>query len=87
MKWKISEMVNNIQLAFLEEIDNLEWMDEQTRRRSLKKLKAMKKRIGYPEWMNNPEEYDEYYSNVSNVHLKKKYLGLIKHLLPISILL
>ncbi|XP_065222388.1 endothelin-converting enzyme homolog isoform X2 [Planococcus citri] len=62
---KISEMVDNIQLAFLEEIDNLDWMDEVTRARTLRKLKAMKKNIGYPEWMNRPEEYDLYYDNLT----------------------
>lgn len=58
-------MVESIQQAFLDEMKNVKWMDEETRKKALQKLGAMKKRIGYPAWMNNSKDYDEYYAGVS----------------------
>lgn len=57
-------MIQNIQSVFSEEVKNLEWMDNETKEVTLRKLKAMKKFIGYPTWLNDTEELEAYYDGV-----------------------
>lgn len=50
-KRKAVEMVENIKLAMADRIKQLDWMSDSTKRMALKKLSALKVKIGYPdEW-------------------------------------
>ena len=50
-KRKAVEMVGNIKLAMADRIKQLDWMSDSTKRMALKKLSALKVKIGYPdEW-------------------------------------
>lgn len=46
-------MVNNIQEAYLEQLENIVWMDSITRQSAIDKLQSMHKFIGYPDWFQN----------------------------------
>jgi endothelin-converting enzyme/putative endopeptidase len=43
------EMVQDIQNAFAENLPELSWMDDATRRRAIEKKAAMRRKIGYPD--------------------------------------
>jgi len=46
---QMTELIANLRGAFAERLQNLEWMDEPTRREALAKLEAFDPRIGHPE--------------------------------------
>jgi len=52
-KARMLKLVNNLRATLRERIQNLEWMDEPTRKEALKKLDAMGVKIGYPDkWID-----------------------------------
>ena len=52
-KARALELVNNLKEALSERIKTLEWMDEPTKQEALKKLAAMRVKIGYPDkWLD-----------------------------------
>lgn len=66
-KKRVGELVNNLQKAFENRINNLDWMSDSTKVQAKEKLYAITKKIGYPdEW----REYDvsiardQYFENV-----------------------
>ncbi len=48
-KNRMLEMVNNLQIAFANRIDKLDWMGDSTKQISKDKLQAFLKKIGYPD--------------------------------------
>lgn len=73
-KSKALEMVGNIKLAMADRIKQLDWMSDSTKQRALKKLSALKVKIGYPDkWksyagllVEKSPEQASYYQNVVN---------------------
>ncbi len=59
-------MVDSIQLAFLENMETIEWMDEKSKTAAISKIKSMKKYIGFPRWLSNKNILEKYYENVIN---------------------
>ncbi len=52
-KARALELVNNLKEALSDRIKTLEWMDEPTKQEALKKLAAMRVKIGYPDkWLD-----------------------------------
>jgi putative endopeptidase len=52
-KVRMQEMVSNLKNAFRERIQNLTWMEPETKKNALLKLKALDVQVGYPdEWLN-----------------------------------
>lgn len=57
-KQRITEMVNNLQKAFGERINQLDWMSDSTKQKAQEKLSTFMKKVGYPDkWKD--------YSNVT----------------------
>jgi len=48
-KKKMLELVEDLFIAYENRIKNLEWMSPQTKRKAVQKLKAMTRKIGYPD--------------------------------------
>ncbi|XKL61849.1 hypothetical protein PGB90_001682 [Kerria lacca] len=57
-------MVDDIKFSFLQNIENIEWMDQETKAATIKKINSMKKRIGIPELLKYPDEFNEYFEDV-----------------------
>ncbi|CAG2122583.1 unnamed protein product, partial [Medioppia subpectinata] len=53
------------------------WLDESTKNKSLNKLNAIKQNIGFPDWLLNNEELDNYYNLKQKVDPKKSFEGLL----------
>jgi len=66
-KTKMQEMVSNLKMAFRERIQNLVWMEPETKKKALMKLDAVDVQVGYPdEWLNYSElevKSDSYVKN------------------------
>ncbi|MDQ1282485.1 MAG: putative endopeptidase [Euryarchaeota archaeon] len=67
-KARMAEMVSNLKAAFRERIQNLTWMEQQTKQKALTKLEVLDVQVGYPEeWLNYSElevKNDSYVMNV-----------------------
>ncbi|KAL3994610.1 Peptidase M13 family protein [Acanthocheilonema viteae] len=55
------EMVNHLKDAFKEMLGEYNWLHESTRQKALKKINEMLSLIGYPEFIRNTKNLDEYY--------------------------
>ena len=61
----VNEMVKDISDVFVEIIDELEWMDEETRVRAKEKSAAMTNHIAYPDELLDNRKLTELYENAS----------------------
>ncbi|XP_033625061.1 endothelin-converting enzyme homolog isoform X2 [Asterias rubens] len=64
-KKKALEMIEDIRFAFLENLPLVEWMDDETRERAEDKVRAIKNKIGFPDWILDPKKLDEYHDGLS----------------------
>jgi predicted metalloendopeptidase len=62
-------MVNDIRTAFTEIVMELDWMDAETKERTLEKAHAIRPFIGFPGWLLTPGELEKYYEGVSSCAL------------------
>ncbi|XP_064461110.1 neprilysin-1-like isoform X2 [Ornithodoros turicata] len=60
-KEKAEEMIRDIKSAFLEILDDVDWMDNETRQVARAKAELMSQKIGYPQYISDPEELDKEY--------------------------
>lgn len=58
------EMVNGIRKEFEEILENVNWMDEETRKSALNKLHSMSTHIGYPDEIMDDSKIEKYYKNL-----------------------
>lgn len=63
-------MVENIQSAFQQSMERIEWMDEKTKKVTAEKLKNMKTGIGFPPWLNETKEIEAYYVEYKEVQIR-----------------
>ena len=61
---KIAIMIDHWKLAFKSQIDEVTWMDSDTKVTAKEKVDAMKQFVGYPSWMLNKTMLENYYSGV-----------------------
>lgn len=70
-KKRMDELVNNLQKAFENRIQNLDWMSKDTKERALTKLHTFLKKIGYPEkWKNYDDvviDKNNHFANAKSV--------------------
>ena len=58
-------MVKDLKESFRELVIISDWLDEETKRKSLLKLDAIIENVGYPDWLLDNQELDKYYNLVS----------------------
>ncbi|WP_405023539.1 M13 family metallopeptidase [Mangrovimonas cancribranchiae] len=74
-KEKAKNMIDNIKIAFENRINNLDWMEPETKEKAIEKLKKMKVKIAYPDqWkdysnleISSVEDGGTYFDNMKNV--------------------
>lgn len=57
-KKRMDELVNNLQVAFKNRIQKLDWMSDSTKTKALEKLDAIIKKIGYPDTWKNYDDVE-----------------------------
>lgn len=75
------EMIHTLREAFIDILDELEWMDGETRQVARQKALAMNERIGYPELLTKPESLAEEYAslNVTEEHFIQNILNVKRY--------
>ena len=58
-------MLARIVTEFGNSLPSLEWMDEKTKQKAVKKLDALGHKIGFPEISQDIKRLEEYYSKVN----------------------
>lgn len=82
-------MIGNIKDSFIQNLQNLNWMDPETKEKAETKAKAVYDMIGYPKYIKNTAELeakykdliihqDEYFKNTLNSMLFSKRKELLK---------
>uniref|UniRef100_A0A1A9ZPZ1 Peptidase M13 N-terminal domain-containing protein n=1 Tax=Glossina pallidipes TaxID=7398 RepID=A0A1A9ZPZ1_GLOPL len=61
----VRRMLENIRQAFNDLVRSTSWMDEPTKRETLKKSAGMQSFIGYPDWITNATALNAYYAGVT----------------------
>lgn len=81
------EMIEQIRIAFQDNLKNLGWMDDETRQLAKEKAAAITDMIGFPEFILKPDQLDKKYDNLiinetdyfgNNIRVSK--FSLIKNL-------
>ena len=62
---QVTEMVKYIQKSYANMINQSTWLDENTKKSALRKLKNMKSNIGYHNILDTPENLEKLYDNVT----------------------
>lgn len=72
-KQRMDELVNNLEKAFDNRIQNLDWMSAPTKERATTKLHTFLKKIGYPEkWKNYDDvtiDKNDFFANANSVRM------------------
>ena len=73
-KKKVLKMVNNLKSAFRDQIRSLDWMENKTKTRALKKLSKFRVKIGYPNKFEKYEGVEPLAHPFSNVVQVSRYI-------------
>ncbi len=63
-KTDMDVMIGHLKIAFSSLVEELDWMDPETKVRALEKAAAMREFIGYPDWIANKTIVDLAYQGV-----------------------
>jgi putative endopeptidase len=80
-KNRMLELVNNLQSAYKDRIEKLDWMSPETKKHAIEKLAAFTKKIGYPDKWKKYDDVeiskDAYYANLQSI-ARHNYMEMIK---------
>lgn len=68
------EMMKNIHEAFEKIVNELKWMDDITKNRTLNKARQMRTFVGFPEFIKDQMELDSYYADVFQTILLYRHI-------------
>lgn len=61
--------LNDIEEEMKMDIEESNWASEEIKGFALRKIKSIKKNIGYPDWYNNASIMENYFGNVCQIPL------------------
>ncbi|XP_069933191.1 membrane metallo-endopeptidase-like 1 isoform X2 [Oryctolagus cuniculus] len=66
-KKRVSELIDKVRAVFVETLDELGWMDEESKRKAQEKAMSIREQIGYPDYILEArnKHLDEEYSNLN----------------------
>lgn len=76
-KTEVEEMARRIKDAFEEAIKNTEWMDDETKNKSLIKLEHMTAKFGYPKWLQNTTVLTNLYEYVPVIYPNMSFFNIL----------
>ena len=87
-KKRVLALVNNLQKAFENRINHVDWMSDSTKQKAKEKLYAITKKIGYPDkWRDYDKvqiERAKYFENVLSLHQNEYQFELAKLNKPVD---
>ena len=66
------DLIEYIRNAFIRNMPSVTWMDNATKEAATEKALAIKTKIGFPAWIEDPASLDEYYANVRKIMIIKQ---------------
>ncbi|XP_054152475.1 neprilysin-1-like [Oppia nitens] len=76
-KEKSSLIIKDIKDSYNNLIQMNDWLDESTKNKSLSKLNAIHRNVGYPDWILDNNELDHYYNLQRSVDFKKFFESIL----------
>ncbi|UJR09778.1 hypothetical protein I4U23_014005 [Adineta vaga] len=64
-RMKANELIRNIREIFKDNLNKLQWIDEQSRNEATKKLEKIYQKVGYPDFIKNQTKLNEWYAGFS----------------------
>lgn len=64
-KENVESLYRSIVATFRRRLPNTEWMDAVTKERAMDKVNGLMHKIGYPDFLVNPDKLDEFYAKLS----------------------
>ncbi|KPM08139.1 neprilysin-like protein 2 [Sarcoptes scabiei] len=80
-KHKAEEMIKNIKKEFMLILDEVEWMDDETRNDAKKKAEMMEEHIGFPDYILDPKALDKDFEHLEfgNITYFENVVGYLKN--------
>ncbi|XP_065342049.1 endothelin-converting enzyme 2-like [Cloeon dipterum] len=89
---KVGQMMDDIRSSFIDRVNTLDWMDEETRRATLRKVNAMRVNIAFPDFLLTEGGVENYYRGLEfeegqffynllalqQLHTRNMLIGLLK---------
>lgn len=75
-KTAAEEIIQQVVEKYVSEIKKKEWMDEETKKRSLEKTSNLKINTGYPDWIKRDEELSEMYKFEGEADVDRAFEGM-----------
>jgi endothelin-converting enzyme len=72
-----NELITNIRQMFDENLNKLEWIDEQSKIEAKKKLKKITEKVGYPDFINNKTKLNERFVNELKIQKSKVFFVIV----------
>ena len=60
-----TKVVANLQAAFFDQLNEMKWLDESTRTKAIEKLNNITKNVGFPAWIKDDTELDNFFPLVT----------------------
>lgn len=68
--------LNDIEEEMKMDVEESNWASEEIKGFALRKIKSIKKNIGYPDWYNNASIMENYFGNVCQIPLLANMLEI-----------
>ncbi|XP_041127018.1 neprilysin-like isoform X2 [Polyodon spathula] len=78
-KHMVDEMIAQIREVFIQSLDEIEWMDVETKRKAEEKAKAIRERIGYPEDVKDDAKLNNQYKDL-NYKVEEYFENILQNL-------
>ncbi len=76
---QIKVMIANLKRAFKSLVNETSWMDSATKSIAIEKVDAMIDFVGYPQWIKNITELEDYYQGVLFFPVAETFLFNYQH--------
>lgn len=87
-KKQVLDLVNNLQKAFEQRINQLDWMSDSTKQKAKEKLYAITKKIGYPDKWRSYDKAEinraKYFENLVSLYQNEYHRSIIKLNKPVD---
>ncbi len=70
-------MISYLKTAFKSLVNDATWMDSDTKSIAKDKVDAMIEFVGYPPWIKNKKEVEDYYNGVKTYNIIRRMLDRI----------
>ncbi|KAK1168496.1 neprilysin-like [Acipenser oxyrinchus oxyrinchus] len=78
-KHMVEEMIAQIREVFIQSLDEIKWMDVETKRKAEEKAKAIRERIGYPEDIKDDAKLNNQYKDL-NYKVEEYFENILQNL-------